>query len=139
MGLNRIVLSFFLFLTLPVCARAVVLFTPDGRHVENYDAIVRNLGPNDVITFGNGEQFTLGRRLGEGGTCVIYSIGNGRALRISRTRNSAVATIDGREVDAVTSFIEGYSPLRSGGVDVVADLPAAGLAPEDDHEIEGIV
>lgn len=58
------------------------LFYTDGRPVDDYEDAVRNLRPGDKVRFPDGNSFTLGERLGNGGATVIFDVGEGKALRI---------------------------------------------------------
>jgi hypothetical protein len=60
----------------------IELFFEPGSPVENYDELVENLQEGDEVYFGNGESFFLEGYLGEGTKTKVFSIGEGKAIRI---------------------------------------------------------
>lgn len=102
----------------------VFLFEMDGRPVANYDELVARLHPGMVLQFHDGNRFTLGERLGAGGTTVVFAIENqnDRALRLPLHEISY-------EQQFVEQFLDFFEEVKNDG------LPIIEVYPEHSSEI----
>lgn len=66
-----------------------VVLAQGGQFANNYGSLVKSLAPGDRVTL-NGRTFTLGPFLGSGVASNVWSIGNGRALRLPKSSNHVV-------------------------------------------------
>lgn len=96
-----------------------VLFHPDGRPVDNYDAIVASLTQDQVIQFGNGKRFKIRTVLGSGKSSKVLAVDRSRAIKIPLRAD--------RAMDALNDFLQGFQEIRDYGVPVVAIYPRASL------------
>src|SRR5262245_61744876 len=100
-----ILLIFFQFSASALSA-PVTLFT-EGRADPNYS---RNLlaleQQGGTIRFSNGRELTLAKKLGEGGTAVIFLTTEGTAIRLAKVVGNRLMNRFLRE------YAEGQKPLR---------------------------
>lgn len=58
----------------PALGKEHTLFEPPGVPVKDYDKIVQELAPGDVLIFSDGSRCTLTRALGGGGVTSVWEI-----------------------------------------------------------------
>lgn len=99
------------------------LFT-NGEPVANYNDIVRTLKQGDMVSFSNGQRFSIKGLLGKGNTTWVYELEDGRAIRLPLS--SSLEQLFGLTYrDYITQFIYGAESLQNNGV------PTVGVAKEE--------
>jgi hypothetical protein len=101
-------------------AESYVLFQDWGLPVSNYDEIVGNLKAGDRISFSDGKSFELHRYLNQGGNTKVYSIGEGKALRIPLMGGF-------KQLALMGEYVQAYRQLKK------SDVPLARVYLQETH------
>ncbi|MBL6991765.1 MAG: hypothetical protein ISR65_18430 [Bacteriovoracaceae bacterium] len=108
---KTLIISFNLLLFLQIVRAEDVVLFENGVPVEEYEERVGMIWEGDTVVFSDNHKFTLLNKLGNGSTTEIYSIGGGRALRISKTAPD--------DLNLTQLFYKGHQQLQQAKVPVV--------------------
>ncbi|MEN0059751.1 MAG: hypothetical protein AAGB31_13005 [Bdellovibrio sp.] len=101
---NTIFLFILLFFSATTWGARYELFR-EGIPNASYEGIVPSLNPGDILTFSDGNEFTIEKLLGRGNTTLIFELkGINKALRLPLTR---------QDTSYIKDFVVGYRDLAA--------------------------